>query len=47
LSFDELVALRQRGTTTAGYRQTRLIYFAHAHVRAIEQWFHELVARWR
>jgi beta-lactamase regulating signal transducer with metallopeptidase domain len=46
LSFDELIALRNRGTTTEGYRQTRLIYFAHAHVHAVQQWFHELVARW-
>jgi hypothetical protein len=46
LSFDDLVALRDRGTTTAEYRQTRLMYYAHAHMRAIEQWFHEFVARW-
>jgi beta-lactamase regulating signal transducer with metallopeptidase domain len=46
LSFDELVALRDHGTTAWGYRQNRLVYYAHAHVRAIDRWFRELVERW-
>ncbi len=46
LSFDELIALRDRGVTTPGYPNTRLMYFAHAHVRAVERWYRELLARW-
>jgi hypothetical protein len=48
LTLAELAAIRDRGTATRGpvREQNTLVFYAHAHVRAIDRWVREFVDRW-